>query len=186
VISKSWPWKRELFRLALALRGRKKQKRWDQASSAKLEMEVFYAAYAVRKLIEAFKISDELESISINAAEHPAIGRVADLMNRHEIDQLYDLSKSKSLKLTLEDFCNQIIHSFVFVPCFAERRSNLAGLFVASDRRKSKGLLYFDINDVIELLEAVGHDDIVSMSWKRDSIGGPLKVTRRSSKLEKE
>ncbi len=148
-------------------------------------MEVFYAAYAVRKLIEAFKVSDDVASMRINAAKHPAIGRVADLMNWHQIDQLYDLSESEPWQLSLKEFCNQIIHSFVFVPCLGEGRSNLVGLFVSSDHQRARGLFYFDIDLVIQLLEAVAHDDIVCMSLKRDGIDQPLKVTRKSCKLGK-
>lgn len=91
----SVPWKQEIKRRASSLRRRKKQKRWGAASIAKLEQEVFYAAFAVRKLIQSFKVSDEVESITIVAEKYPPTNKVTDVMNWHQIDELYDLSKKE-------------------------------------------------------------------------------------------
>lgn len=182
MIWESWPWKRELSRLAHALQRRKSQRRWQQISSAKLEQEVFFAAYAVRKLIEAFKVSDEVEALSIECIEHPPMDRAPDFMNRDRIDELYDLSESESCRISLREFCNQVIHSFIFTPCFRENTANLAGLFVASDRQKERGLFYFDIDKIIEILEAVVQDHIVQMDMRRDGVGKPARVVQKSCK----
>jgi len=91
----SVPWKQEIERRASSLRRRKKQKRWGAASVAKLEQDVFYAAFAARKLIHSFKISDEVESITIVAEKYPPTKKVTDVMNWHQIDELYDLSKKE-------------------------------------------------------------------------------------------
>ena len=79
----SGPWKAEVARLAGLIRKRAVQKRWTEATGAKFEQEIFYMAYAIRKLIEAKKLSDELEARTINVVEYPPTGKAVDLLNWH-------------------------------------------------------------------------------------------------------
>jgi hypothetical protein len=183
VIWNSDPYKRELAHLAFAFRKRKSQKRWTHVSETKLERDAFYMAFSIRKLIEAFKVSDKVEMIAIEAIEYPTINRVVDLMNWHRIDQLFDLSKPKPCKKTIIDFCNQIIHSFIFLPCVGDGNNSLFGLFISSDRLKVRSLLYFDIDRIIEMIDAVISDEIVSMELKRESAVMPIMVVKKSCKV---
>lgn len=176
----SVPWKQELERRASSLRRRKKQKRWGAASVAKLEQDVFYAAFAVRKLIEAFKISDEVESLSIVAETYPPTKKVADVMNWHRIDELYDLSKKGTHRFWPKELCHQIIHSFVFVPRLDDDTAGLSGFFVASDWQKKKSLFFVNIDEFLKMLEAVANDSIESSLGQRDPKSGEMKVTAKS------
>jgi len=65
--------------------------------------------------------------------------------------------------------CNQIIHSFVFAPCFEETGA-LAGIFT-SDTHKDARLFKVDIDDVISAFERVGNDDPTTVEWREDSVG---------------
>jgi hypothetical protein len=182
MIWESGPWKRELERLAASLTRRKQQKRWYESSDAKLEREVFYAAYAVRKLLDACKISDEVEALRIEATAYMPTGRVIDIMNWDRIQKLYDLSKGTSRTISLRGFCDQIIHSFIFMPCFVDEYSaNLAGVYIASDHQMEKSLLYFDIDEIIKTLQAVVVDGIAVAEWKRDGPNKPLRVVKKST-----
>lgn len=180
----SEPWKQEIERRASSLRRRKKQKRWGAASVAKLEQDVSYAAFAVRKLIEAFKVSDEVESLSIVAEEYPPSSKVADVMNWHRIDELFDLSSKKRRTFCPKELCHQIIHSFVFVPRLDDEKAGLTGFFVASDRKKTKSLFFLDIDEIIKMLEAVASDSIESSSGLRDPETGELKVETKSCRSD--
>ncbi len=148
---------------------------------AKLEREVFYAAYAVRKLLDAFKISDEIEGLSLTGLEYERQNRMIDLGNRDRIDELFDLSCSTECKVALREFCNQVIHSFTFVPARQDETNGLAGFFLASDRQKDKSLLYVDIDEVIAALLKVANDDIVRMQWIRDGVGLPMRIIKKSN-----
>jgi hypothetical protein len=183
MIWESGPWKEEVARRAYSLERRKKQKRWRDISAARLEQDVFYAAFAVRKLVESFKLSDEIEALSIQIIEYPANDRVADIMNWDRIDELYDLSRPIKRSIGLLQFCNQIIHSFIFLPCFEENLVTLSGFFFSSDRMKIERVLYLEIDTVIALLYSVAQDDIVTLELKRESIGMPMRVTKKSCKL---
>ena len=185
MIVESWPWKRDLAQRAEAIRRRKQQRRWSEGSFAALERDIFQSAYAVRKLMEAGKISDEVESSSLKATVHKPHGRAVDIMNRHRFDELYDLSRGSPGDIPLRDFCNQVIHSFVFSPAI-EKGGALAGIFVASDREKGRRLRYFDVDTVIDALVRVAEDDIVSWRGEREKVSGEVKITRKSNSLEAE
>lgn len=177
----SWPWKRKLARQAILLHKRKNQKRWTEVSSASVEQEIFLAAYSIRKLLDANKLSDEIESSKLQALAYEPNGHMVDIMNWHKIDQLYNLSRSSHTTISLREFCNQIIHSFVFM--FSVSSDNgLEGLFFTSDRDRSSRLLYLSIDEVIAIMKHVSKDDIVQSHSKRDSATGEMKVISKSCK----
>jgi hypothetical protein len=180
----SVPWKQEIERRASSLRGRKKQKRWGAASVAKLEQDVFYAAFAVRKLIEAFKVSDEVESLTIVAEKYPPTKKVVDVLNWHRIDELFDLSSKKRRTFCPKELCHQIIHSFVFVPRLDDDTGSLSGFFIVSDHRKDEELYFFGIDEIIRMLEAVANDSIESSFGRRDPESGEMKVIAKSRRSD--
>jgi hypothetical protein len=141
------------------------------------------SAYAVRKLLESGKISDEVESAWLRAVAHPSRGSTVDIVNWDKIDELYELSTHTAVNLSLREFCNQVVHSFVFTLCFAES-GGLAGFLVASDREKERRLLYLSIDTVTDALLRVADDDIVTLHISRGSAGMPAKITRKSDRLE--
>lgn len=182
MIYESYPWKCDIATRAARLRRRKQQKRWPEASFAAVERDIFLSAYAVRKLIESNKISDEVQYSTIRAGAYQSRHIAVDFMNRHDLDSLYDLSvPSEKTEVSLLDFCNQIIHSFVFCLAFDDNRA-FDGLFVASDRDKEQRLLHFEIDTVMDALERIANDDIVLLQARR--VGGVARITRKSSRSE--
>jgi hypothetical protein len=182
MIWESGPWKQDLARRAKSLRGRKSQRRWPESSLAHVEQDLFVVAYSIRKLLDATKVSDEVEGTPISARTHKSKKRVIDRLNWHKIDELYDLSTSHPVRLTLREFCNQIIHSFVFVLAFDEA-DGLEGVFVASNRDRRERLFYLGIEEIAGALDRVAADDIVDLQMRRDPSTHEMKVIRRSSRL---
>lgn len=179
MIAESWPWKRELAKHVHAIRRRMSQRRWPPSSLAAIERDLFVAAYAVRKLVEAFKISDEVEGGSLLARAHPRKDRPVDLVNRHCVDELYDLTISSEQQVGLRQFCNQVIHSFVFA-IVTDPDGGLAGFFIASDRDKARHVFFFHAEEVVSTLGDVVSDQIASMELRRDGDGGPLRVRSKT------
>lgn len=126
------------------------------------------------------KLSDEVESIALHAKYSIRTGRVPDIMNWHRFEEFYDLAHPTAVDVCLRDFCDQIIHSFVFM--VAASSPGLEGFYVASDRERWLGLYYFDIKDVIRVLKRVARDGIASVHRKRDQVTGEMKVVRKSDK----
>ena len=185
MIWESGPWKRDLLRRAHTLCRRRKQRRWVEASFASVEQDIFLSAYAIRKLLDAYKISDEVESASLVAtAYEKRQSWPVDIQNAHKPNELYDLARDGvEVNLSLRQFCNQVIHSFIF---FVEREEwgGLTGFYVASDREKESRVLHFDLDEVIETLTNIVEDDIVTMRVQREAVGQLAKVTMKSSRIQ--
>lgn len=85
-----------------------------------VERDVMAAAYAVRELNQARRISNELAAETVSAHEHLLVGRPVDIWNRHEFYEHYDTENPQQVELSLADFCNQVIHSWVWMLSGAE------------------------------------------------------------------
>jgi hypothetical protein len=182
VIWESGPWKKELWQRAHSLGKRQSQKRWTQASSVGVEKDVFFSAYAIRRLLEAEKISDEVEALGIHVTTYRALNKSIDHMNWDSINELYNLENpSNGHTLSLRDFCNQIIHSFAFLPCFKEE-GGICGFFFSSERSKNQVLYYLELGRYVSLLLTIATDDIVHIEMVRDFIGGPRRTIKKSSR----
>jgi hypothetical protein len=71
VIGDSAPWEAELLRIADRLEKRKTQKRWHEESRFLVERDIMIAAYIIRKLMEAKKLSDHVTGREIVVIQHP-------------------------------------------------------------------------------------------------------------------
>ena len=129
-----------------------------------------FAAYMIRKLVEANKISDDVTGRNIVVIEHPLSGRVPDVMSYERIWKNYDLQAGVECTLSLIDLCNQIIHSFNWTIVRYEP-GGLGGIFVSSDRARRKTLYFVDIVLFIVILREIGYDDVVEIQMKRDANG---------------
>lgn len=175
VIGDSAPWKVELLRIAARLERRKTQKRWTEQTNFLVERDIMVAAFAVRRLIEGHKLSQDVTARDVMVIRHPLSGHVPDYMSYERIWQNYDLGGGTECVLTLGEFCNQIIHSFNWtVVCHED--GGLGGVFFSSDRARRKVLYFAYIDLIVMLLREVGYDDVVSMSMTRDG-NGDLEVT---------
>lgn len=157
------------------------QRRWPESSLANVEQDIFLSAYIIRKLLDAKKLSDEAESIALHAKYSIRTGRVPDIMNWHRFEEFYDLAHPAAVDVCLRNFCDQVIHSFVFM--VAASSPGLEGFYVASDRERWLGLYYFDIKDVIRVLKRIARDGVASSYSKRDEVTGEMKVVRKSNKI---
>jgi hypothetical protein len=183
MIDDSWPWKRDLQRAAADLTRRRTQKRWSDPSWGKLEKVLLGGAFAVRKLLDSDKISDEVACMTIKAQAFAPRARRVDRLNRHRLEQLYDLDDSRTLDVGLQRFCNQLIHSFVLSPAY-EPSVGLLGLFVSSDRDRAKQCLYFEVESIADVFSVVATDDIVHSEWRRSAVGAEMLIVRKSSRQD--
>jgi hypothetical protein len=127
MIWESGPWKQQLVRDAARLR-RLGNSRLDADGGDKevfqLERQVFIAAYTMRKLSEAGKLSSNWDHQRLACLRFPIKGKdIPDRLNWHHIDRHYDLNASLNVKMNPKEFCDRIIHSFVFVPCIGSEET---------------------------------------------------------------
>lgn len=151
-------WKDALLKAASDLRRRRKQKRWSEASLARLEQRIMLGFYGVRKLRDARRIADRLRHRSVPLDEFPATGKPIDVLNRIDLDDIYQMGSPHTTKKPLEFVCNQIIHSYVFTPGFNEE-GFLKVLFFASDRQKDSRMFRIEIAEIVSIFEEIGNND---------------------------
>ena len=155
-------WKEELFRHARRIRRRQILKRWVERSTAGLEKDLMIGFYSIRKLIEAHKVSEEIRDRCVCLQGYPWTGSPVTFMNWDRIDEKYDLENPVSVTKTVIWIANQMIHSFVFLPCF-DSKGRLDSILFNSDRTRREHLYSMPMNDIIALFEEVGANDPASM-----------------------
>ena len=129
-------------------------------------------AYALRKLLEAQKISDSLAARKITVIRHPlASGSSSpDSLNRYFVWENYDLDNLQEEELSLRDLCNQIVHSWNWMVSATEQGA-FNGVFVSSDRMRQRSIYFISVDMFVGLLRAVGSEDIVAIHMERDTSG---------------
>jgi len=166
MILDSVPWKDDLSRRAESLARRARQTRWSQTSYLKIEQDLLLGFYAIRKLIECGKLSDEVRAAPISSIEFNAVRRVHKL-NWWEVDQNYELDKPVPRTLDLSFLANQFIHSYVLLSRHADDNS-LEGVFVSSDRDRNKCVRFLRVDVLVAVMRDVATDDIVELHYTRD------------------
>jgi hypothetical protein len=172
MIDDSYAWKDRLRRGRAVVRRKLRAAAEDPArlEVALIEVEafVFLTGYIVRKMSEAQKLSDELESATMSVVAYPARPTYPlDFLSAHHIDRGYDLEAPGARSLTLRTLCNLLIHSFVFMTVTDEIGTDWNGFFVNSDRTKGRELLYVARDDFDLLVDEVISDDVVTMRVDR-------------------
>jgi hypothetical protein len=179
MISESHYWKDDLLRQAQQLRRRMVQKRWTEISSAHVERSVMIGFYAVRKLIEAKKLSDNVANQNLRITTHPARGEAVTQRNRVNYAELYDLNQRRTVVRSLAFLCNQVIHSYLFALSFDESCC-FNGILVASDRERNQTLYFVESQQIIELFEQIGNDYPDAMRLEFDSSIQDYKIQSRT------
>lgn len=171
MISDSVPWREELWRIADRLEKKAQQKRWTDRSSFLVERDMMTSAYAIRRLNEAHKISDDLAKTLVPAMRYQRIGAVPDIWDRHEFWTHYDLENGKPDQITIPHLCNQLIHSFVWIISGNEDTELFDGAFVASEKERVKHLYFLSVQSLIDLCRKVAAEDVGSIQYQRGKDG---------------
>jgi hypothetical protein len=175
MIDDSYYWKIHLLRQSDELQKRMMQRRWPDSSLARFEQTIMLGFYSVRKLIESKKITNTAVKRSIPVYAYAPTGQKPHLRNWYKIDRLYALDKPAKQNVKLLFLCNQVIHSYVFLPLFDED-GKLSGIFVVSDRERSKALFQISLQTIIDIFKAIGNDDITSMKLVFDPTMGDYRT----------
>jgi hypothetical protein len=165
MIWESQYWKEDLHRIAARLRRRLDQRRWSERSFARLEKELMLGFYAVRKLHDAHKFSDEIAQRPIQAERFRWNGHPITFMGAHKFDRSYDLDSPEKCDLSLRFLSNQLVHSFVFCPV-TDERGGLLGVMVNSDRTRHEALYSVQMKPIIAVFEeiSINHPGTMSMT----------------------
>lgn len=151
-------WKTELSKAADDIELRCRPTRWTEKRAVLLEREIILAMFSVRTLIERHKLSDRLVHKPISVTAYPKkLEEPVTVLNRHEVDELYDFDRPRTRKVALDFLCNQIIHSYIIFPVRDEKRG-FYHVLVCSDYERNRHLYSVLVEALVALLREVGMD----------------------------
>jgi hypothetical protein len=157
------------------------------------------AGYAIRRLIEARKLSDSLVAAQVSVLRYPRVGVIPDVYNKEDIDKHYALNAPVKSQITLGHFCNQLVHSYILMHSFEDiiepveqedgtilggvRYFN--GVFVASEHERHRHIYFFPLGTITALCRKVATEDVVAVDMRRDE-DGLMQITRVISSTDRE
>lgn len=174
MIDQSHHWKEPLVRAANWMQRAKFDSADPDRTLVRLEREIFIGFYAIRKLLDTMKVTDKTRAMSFTLKYVPAIGKV-DFLSWHHIEVNYDHDSVHSEERDFLFLCNLFIHSYVYTPFIDDDR--IAGVYVASDRIRSKKLYIIDLTQIILAFRSVGRDNPRKVSILRDPDTGKFEAT---------
>ncbi len=175
MIVDSYPWKRELARDAGII------ERWcakppTDRQFVLLERKTFLSAYAVRKLRESSKLTDDLMASTVPAVEYPRkLDRTPRFRHLDDINDRYDLNVGKTCDLKVTGLVNTIIHSLYFSLSAAEDVRSIDGFYVTSDQRDKK-LWFVLYRDFVKLLRFVSDNYPTYIIFRVDEDGKEKRI----------
>lgn len=190
----SRPWKARLYKHAEKLTQLSSRNSFSEEDSVLAEESIMVGCFAIRKLLESEKLSEEVEEICIKSSSLPAIYRAApewsgvermqmSAFDNHKIDRYFDFENFVEETIKMRDFLNQAVHSVCFQLLFNEEDGKLLALLVCSDHRvrDHKPLLNILISDIIALFIKVAQDDVLHLFSHRDPKTWKMRSRRFSS-----
>jgi hypothetical protein len=156
------------------------QQRWVERTGYLVERDVMVGAFSIRKLVESNKVSHEVERMKWEVTRHLPRGPVPDVMNRWSFWESFDLRRGAATRLNTLDLCNAVVHSFVFGFSADEATRLWDGFYVTSDWKRRECLYFVPVTTIFDLFRAVGNDDIVRMTMKRNK-DGEMRIHVRSN-----
>lgn len=164
---------------------------WGTYWQARFEDTLFRVGLGVRKLIEAAKISIEVQARPIDVSFASLRGaRIPDTHNYHRVEEFYETESMRPEQVPVLALCHAIVHSYVLVPRFSG--SGCTGLrlqdfFLASDRGRRKGVYLVDWEGFVrDLVVPVAMDDVTSIIMWRTSDGEELRIPASSQRPPEE
>lgn len=172
MIFESHPWRDDLKRFSRSLAKARATPLVTETQSARVERDIMYGFFAVRKLEESHKLTRNTERRKLKWIRYPAIaGRRMPRHRRQELNEYFDLQKPEKVDLSARELANQVIHSYVFVH-IVDRKERLQGVYVTSDYGQNKGVLYVPAWRIVKLFHRVAVDEPTWWRWTYDSSTG--------------
>lgn len=156
MIHDSAPWKSSLAADA-ALLERWANKPPSRRRSFLIERKILLAAYTLRKLGEAFKLSTATLSDPIKVKRYAPLQPGYSAFNNHRFDDYFDLQNPAHLNLKRRRLVDVLIHSLVFIESLDDD-DRCESFLVTSDLEATRGLLEIQLQDFTALMRQASHD----------------------------
>lgn len=115
MIHESAPWKDRLAKDADFIDRWAAKPKITERRSVLIEQKTFVAAYSIRKLLQAGKLSSSFEGRSVPCDAAPLVrGKKIDRYNAHRYVELYDFDKMARQAISAPALLDLLIHSLLF------------------------------------------------------------------------
>lgn len=167
MIHDSAPWKAHLASDADIIERWAAKPRQSAHRSFLIERKVFLAAYTMRKLDDAIKLSTATLSEPMRVQRYSPIQSGYSEVNSHRFDEFFDLANAAQVDLPARRILNLLIHSLVFVEVLGEAETYDA-FMVTSDHEQARGLIQVGMAAFVELMRRASNDFPSSIRRTRD------------------
>lgn len=174
MIFESGPWKQQLLRDAGTLKKISKTPIGESNEDlllTRLERLIFIGAYSMRKLHESGKLSTDWTKVRLSCSRFKFVGESSPtVLDNHKIETFYDLVNPLDTRMPSDEFCDRVVHSFIFSPVVGEEGC-VQGFHLTSDRLKKRCLWFVPLAEVIALMLRTGKDYPRRGVWIRTANG---------------
>ncbi|MCI3225596.1 hypothetical protein [Streptomyces sp. NP-1717] len=141
---------------------------WGSYWQVRFEDTIFRVGLGVRKLIEAAKLSIEVQARPIDVMFAPLRDNlVPNSQNSHRVNEYYETEAMRPEKIPVLALCHAVVHSHILVPRFSVSGSTglrLQDFFLASDRGRKRGVYLVSWETIVrELVTPVVMDNVISI-----------------------
>ena len=147
----------------------------DEEAQVRLEKEIMWAAYAIRKLQDSKKLSESVIRSQIFAQRCPSKSKHVNHMNSHKLHERFDFEETNQHTFSLRRFCNELIHSWIFATDHNDA-GELEAILIASDNHRNKCVFRVELDEITKTIEAVSNDWPNTTAMTRDPKTGDWNV----------
>lgn len=197
MFNETWPWKRELRKIARSLErdryglAKKLSKAVEESELLYfVERDVMFGCFAARRLLGMqSKVTKGIRKAKVAVTEYVKIEGTppVDASTVYGELEMYDYENPKSVRISANAMCNLFVHSYVlrFVwTCsgidwdqwYWHTEDNmdadeLCGFLVASDEGVAQRLTFVPLEEIVHLFLSVADDEVVLLRMYRDRNG---------------
>lgn len=113
--------------------------------------------FIVRRMIELHKVSSATRDMTLRVFSVPALGKRVTRMNRHDIEELYDLGRERHETKKPLYLSNQFIHCYTSFVARDQTR-NWSDVFVVSDFDRNTCIWRVPVGEIIRLFSTAASD----------------------------
>ena len=157
-------WKREVKTLSRELSVWRKLLFPSEYAKHRLNRAILYSAAILRKIIEDEREAEKVFRKHGEAIPHKLLlnAKVPAICYPHTDEEKvffrgklfhYDYGEGKRVELSVQDVCNNLIHSYVWSLAWESNKKSYAGFLVASDRSKESSVYAIHFSDWQEILK---------------------------------
>jgi len=157
MIHDSSPWKMHLVRDADLIERWAARTGHSERRSFLIERTVFLAAYAIRKLDEAAKVSTDLLAARMAVSRFPPMRDFSTTRHKFDFASYFDLGRPERMELPRRRVLNLLVHSLVFAEVVGPE-DTIDAFMVTSDREQSRGLIQVEMAAFVGLIRLAAAD----------------------------